>query len=230
MNTTTNLKLKKHTLLLIASDGFQVGKSTFATMLEHYLEKEALLRESFADPLKDMLRVLLTRHIGAHHTEVSKGLTGDLKETQVGALQHSKVTYRKLMQTLGTEWREVAGCPDLWGEVMLNKLLTRAEWADNQDKKLWVVVDDFRFPREANFLIEHLDPEEWQVESVLVTKSSKNTGSEAHTHKSEGSLKDWPFNYIADNSGGKDALYSIAADIAYNIIARQNSCDYLCDV
>lgn len=219
MNTTTKLKLKKHTLLLIASDGYQVGKSTFAASLESYLEKETMLRESFAEPLKDMLRTLLTRHLGANYSDVSKGLTGDLKETQVAALHHSEVTYRKLMQTLGTEWREAAGCPDLWGEVMLNKLLTRAEWADNQDKKLWVVVDDFRFPREASFLMGNLDAEYWEVETIMISKSGAKSCLE---HKSEGSLKDWVFDYFIDNSGTKAQLYSKAANTAYDVITKQN--------
>lgn len=219
MNTTTTLGLKKHTLILIASDGVQVGKSTFAAFLESYLEKQTLLRESFAEPLKDMLRTLLTRYLGAHLTDTSKGLNGDLKETQVAALKHSKVTYRKLMQTLGTEWREAAGCPDLWSEVMLNKLLTRAEWADNQDKKIWVAVDDFRFPREAAFLMEHLDAEEWEVETVMISKSGAKNCME---HKSEGSLKDWVFDYFIDNSGTKVQLYGKAADMAYDLISKQN--------
>lgn len=224
------MNLNKHTLILIASDGVQVGKTTFASFFETYLEKEIVLRESFADPLKEMLRVLLTKHLPTSPAEVANGLNGHLKESQVSSLKHNDITYRKLMQTLGTEWREVAGCNNLWGEVMLHKLETRAEWADNKGKKAWVLVDDFRFPLEGQFLQNTLDADEWQVITVMVTKDKVTSPLAYVGHKSEGSLKDWPFNYIADNSGGKDALYSIAADIAYNIIARQNSCDYLCDV
>lgn len=41
-------------------------------------------------------------------------------------------------------------------------------------------------------------------------------------HKSEGSLKDWVFDYFIDNSGTKVQLYGKAADMAYDIISKQN--------
>jgi CBS domain containing-hemolysin-like protein len=125
-----------------------------------------------------------------------EALNGDNKEGQVANLK-SNITYRKLMQTLGTEWREATGVPTLWGEIMLAKL-------GALPKGVSVIVDDFRFPLEGNFLKAHLDPEEWIVKTVRVTREK----AEAVTgHSSEGGLKDWVFDHVIDNNGTVTALY-----------------------
>ena len=189
----------KNTLILIAADAPQSGKSTVATYLAQVLGNRGqydVKRIPFAEPLKRMLNALLKGELQHNADMTFEALNGGNKEGQVANLK-SEITYRKLMQTLGTEWREATGVPTLWGEVMLAKLKALPAGVS-------VIVDDFRFPLEGHFLKAHLDPEEWVVKTVWVTREK----AEAVTgHSSEGGLKDWVFDHVIDNNGTVTALY-----------------------
>ena len=190
----------KNTLFLIAADAPQSGKSTVATYLTQLTGnggRDDVKRIPFAEPLKRMLNALLKGEL-RHDAEMTfEALTGANKGGQVANLT-SAVTYRKLMQTLGTEWREATGVPTLWSEIMLSKLKALPEGVT-------VIVDDFRFPLEGNYLLENLHPEDWQVITVKVIREK----AEAVTgHSSEGDLKDWAFDHVIENNGTVTALYA----------------------
>ena len=191
----------KNTLFLIAADAPQSGKSTVAQYLYNYVRdvmRRNVQQQTFAAPLKEMLATLLSGSLGHSNTEITAALTGDNKLGRVKNLQ-SDITYRKLMQTLGTEWREATGVPTLWGEIMLARLQFLKPCGQ------FVIVDDFRFPLEANYLLEKLNPDEWQVITIKVTREK----AEAVTgHASEGGLKDWPFDHVIENNGTVTALYA----------------------
>ena len=129
----------KNTLILIAADAPQSGKSTVATYLAQVLGNRGqydVKRIPFAEPLKRMLNVLLKGELQHDASMTFEALNGDNKGGQVANLT-SEITYRKLMQTLGTEWREATGVPTLWGEIMLAKLKALPAGVS-------VIVDDFR--------------------------------------------------------------------------------------
>jgi len=190
----------KNTLFLIAADAPQSGKSTVATYLAQILGncgQYDVKRIPFAEPLKRMLNALLKGELQHDAGMTFEALNGDNKEGQVANLK-SDLTYRKLMQTLGTEWREATGVPTLWGEIMLAKLKALPAGVS-------VIVDDFRFPLEGSYLIENLNPNEWRVITIKVTRER----AEAVTgHASEGGLKDWPFDHVIENNGTVTALYA----------------------
>jgi hypothetical protein len=139
------------------------GKSTAAEALE----KVGFERVKFADPLKDMLRVLYS-YAGLPDVEIERRIEGDLKQEKDGFLCGQ--TPRHAMQTLGTEWgRNLIGT-DLWVSA----------WADKVYSILMdgvpVVVDDCRFRNEAEALRK--------IGGKIVQVEGRSAGLEA-THASE---------------------------------------------
>ncbi|WP_421461330.1 deoxynucleotide monophosphate kinase [Agrobacterium tumefaciens] len=106
------------------------GKSTAS---KHLIEKHGYKLVKFAGPLKDMLRA-----IGLSEAQIE----GELKETPCEWLQGK--TPRHAMQTLGTQWGRACIGPSFWIELWVRRVnLIIAEGGR-------VVVDDCRFPNEAN--------------------------------------------------------------------------------
>ncbi|KRW94255.1 hypothetical protein [Paracoccus sp. MKU1] len=111
----------------------QVGKTTVAS---HLQTEYGFHRVRFADPLKDMAECLgLTR----------EHLDGCRKEEPMEALCGK--TPRHVMQTLGTEWRNMIG-KNLWANILVSRLAVLPE------ERRFVVVDDMRFPHELQALNE----------------------------------------------------------------------------
>lgn len=112
------------------------GKSTVANyLIEHY----GYFRIKFADPLKDMLRII---GLGEMHIE------GQLKETPIEWLDGR--TPRYLMQTLGTEWGRHMVSRDIWVAIWQNKV---ESWL-HANPEYRIVVDDCRFANEAETVRE----------------------------------------------------------------------------
>jgi len=108
------------------------GKTTAAKYL---VKKYGFTRRAFADPLKDMLRVLGLKN--AH-------INGGFKEMPTSLLCGQ--TPRHAMQTLGTEWGRKLIDPDIWITAWYNTL-----------PKGHVVIDDMRFPNEYQFITTRLE-------------------------------------------------------------------------
>ena len=107
------------------------GKSTIADRL---VAEDGYTRVKFAETLKNMLRAL---GLTDQHIE------GDLKEQPCALLGNR--TPRHAMITLGTEW----GRDLVWQDLWVNNWRERALAVLNAGGK--VVVDDMRFPNEAEF-------------------------------------------------------------------------------
>ncbi len=103
------------------------GKTTYANRL---IKKHGYWRGRFADPLKNMLKVL-----GLTNEE----LDGSLKEVPCDKL--GRCTPRHAMQRLGTEWGRDEIYDDIWVDAWKHVVSTRSN-------KL-IVADDVRFPNEA---------------------------------------------------------------------------------
>lgn len=114
------------------------GKSTVA----HHLEDEwAFEHFALADPILSMVLALF------EETGISEtwAIARALKEQPVPTLG---VSYRRIAQTLGTEWgRQVMG-PDFWLRVAAHKL----RQARLHEAK--VVISDVRFANEAQWVIK----------------------------------------------------------------------------
>lgn len=119
------------------------GKSTLANLL---VVRYGAVRMAFADPLKDMLRVILET-FGYTPDQCTRWIDGDLKEQPCAALDGK--TSRQAQQYLGTEYGRDLISQRLW----TNLLLARLDALD-ADKTL-VVVDDVRMDNEADLLLSY---------------------------------------------------------------------------
>lgn len=131
-------------LILISSlTGPQSGKSTIASYLENEYGYQVV---SFASGLKLMVQTLLLLWNEGDAEMTERQVYGDLKEVPIfGMGENSPVTARWLMQSLGTEWRNMVD-RDLWVK------LTIRETRDCLRRGFGVVIDDLRFPHEYEAL------------------------------------------------------------------------------
>lgn len=106
------------------------GKDTLARHIHKVLGKERAAKTAFADPIKEMLKVLGVEDIDKYKT---------LEHPLLG------VTSRVMMQTLGTEWGR-----DTIGESI---------WIDIAKKhgngKEFLIISDVRFDNEAEYVREN---------------------------------------------------------------------------
>ena len=122
----------------VASTGPRAGKDTYARMLQSH---SGHIPVAYADPLKAMLKTLLT-YAGVPHPEIEEIINGDKKSLPLDLFNgHSG---RTLMQTLGTEWGRQMVDAELWTRLMERraKSLVKAGMA--------VVITDVRFPEERD--------------------------------------------------------------------------------
>lgn len=114
------------------------GKTTVANHLEAEWAFEPI---AFADPILAMALALFNE-AGVDAAWAMERVLKDKPAPELG------VSYRRIAQTLGTEWgRELMG-PDFWLQVAAHKVrVARMQQAS-------VVISDVRFPNEAQWLIE----------------------------------------------------------------------------
>jgi hypothetical protein len=125
------------------------GKSEVAKVLVNEFGAKLI---KFAGPLKDMTRVLLL-HMGVTPSDVERCLEGDLKELPVPGWKRQEaigngppeITPRRIMQTLGTEWRNLIDL-NLWTRIAQENI------SEQLAKGHHVVVDDMRFPHELDVI------------------------------------------------------------------------------
>ncbi len=138
------------------------GKSFLAKSLCH---KYGFRRFAFADPLKDMLRVLLM-DFGYTLEQTVRWIEGDWKEDECPAL-HGQ-TCRRALQTLGTEWGRQLVHPRLWTNLLVGRL----------DGVPYVVVDDVRMDNEAEALLQY-SPASYIYRVVTTKAPARHPGEHA---------------------------------------------------
>jgi hypothetical protein len=105
------------------------------------------------------------------------------------------VSYRQLMRTLGTEWGRDCIHPEIWNQVMMERLNT----ARRLGRSL-IVIDDMRFEDEYR-MIRVLDGQCWRVERPGVSDTDTSC------HRSDGGLEhvdQWDHRFV--NSGDMEWL------------------------
>jgi hypothetical protein len=151
------------------------GKSTAA---DYFVLRHQFKRLSYAAPIKRMLRSLLIEG-GAGFMEAAEMTDGRLKEFPTPFLcGHSP---RYALQTLGTEWGRDIISSDIWRRILLNKVRKHSGP---------VVVDDLRFPCEAEALRE----EGFLIVRIIRADSGTDSG-----HSSE--MQEFPVDLTIQNDG-----------------------------
>lgn len=154
------------------------GKSAVAAQLSEHDFHIA----PFALPLKQMTVPLLVA-LGYDHAKAWRLVTLE-KNTVVPGLG---VTVRHILQTLGTDWGRQCIHTNVWLQA----------WERSIAQFDRVVVDDVRFPNEAE-LVCRLGGEMWRVDRPGVELTTP--------HASEGALDTWAFTKVINNTGTLDDL------------------------
>lgn len=163
------------------------GKDTAAQFIQEFstLSTNRYCRcIAFADPIRDMIAVLMTGNgqLGAApHAWMSDRA---LKEKPIPGIGHS---YRKLAQTLGTEWGRSLD-PDIWTNIARERI--NGLWYQNFKPKT-IVITDLRFPNEAA-MVHALGGEVWRIEG-----RSADIGT---SHASEQLVQSIAADRVIDNS------------------------------
>lgn len=180
--------------LIIGLTGYAgSGKDTVREILvdQHNFDGAA-----FADPIRDMLSALFET-IGV---EDSWMLERSLKEAtipQIGA------SYRKLAQTLGTEWGRAID-PDFWLKIAGAKVAMYGAYGG-----AGVVISDVRFPNEAAWIKE---------QGGVVWKILRPGVEPVRAHASEDLIASLPYDYVIDNRGTiADLDVAVAQALDYSI-------------
>jgi hypothetical protein len=185
------------------------GKTTAAG----HLAAQGFHHMSFATPLKGMLAWLLTQFIAGTDVERAQRIKHimDNKEMPIIELP-GEPSFRKLAQTLGTDWGRDMIHPQLWVEAALSGI-ARAK----SRGAMGVVFDDIRFPNEANairamggFAIRIVRPDAPNVYRL---------------HTSEGALAEYPFDAEVMNNGSEFALCQSMEIAVLTLIQKRATID-----
>lgn len=166
------------TLILISSGtGPQSGKSTLASHLRKAFTAAPIV--SFATPLKEMLEVFLGWWLPDLDGEDSLEfwLSGGGKEKPLAGLGDGcdAVTPRKLMQTLGTEWRTLID-EKMWTKIMQRRLgVMFGSWGEEV-----VIIDDLRFAHELAEMKRWAKARDVQVIHIHVLRPSNPAPTSKH--------------------------------------------------
>lgn len=156
------------------------GKSTLANML---VTQYGFTKLAFADPLKEMLRVLL-RAYGMDEDMAERFINGDLKEAHCPALGTSS---RYAQQELGTEWGRDRISPNLWVNILVARMdRMRAQGA------MRFVIDDVRMENEARMVGDRVSL--WRTGGLYRMEPLGEHRRQPPAHRSEDGL---PSSFIS---------------------------------
>lgn len=157
------------------------GKSTVALRLC----EQGFFRLSFATPIKKMVRVLLSE-LDIDPLAINDA-SSESKEVFIDPLG---VSYRSLLQTLGTEWGRRLVHDDVW---LLCAQRAIAEYAGFN-----IVFDDVRFENEAQFIRDH--------GGLIIHLHRANELIDGHS--SEAGIDFFRGDVIVENNGTREGLFN----------------------
>jgi len=157
------------------------GKDTVRTILED----AGYTGFAFADPIRSMLRELLTSsNIDDKYM--------DSREFKEAIIPELGVSYRQMAQTLGTEWGRTLH-PDLWLRLATSYMYGQMDAGGQQ-----FCISDVRFENEAQWVRNH-DGVVWHIERPGVEP--------VNTHISEQGINAIKADAVIFNAGTVGELY-----------------------
>jgi len=178
------------------------------TVSEYLAEHHDYRKLAFADKLKDAVAAIFgwPRHLLEGDTRESR-LWRETEDTWWSARLGYTVTPRLMLQYMGTEaGRNVFG-QDIW--------IASVEKAILNTNNINHVLTDLRFPNEAdlvkrlfgiNIRVERGERPDWY--DTAVNAPEKMPELYPNVHPSECSLVNYKFDYVIDNNGTLEDLYS----------------------
>lgn len=151
------------TLIGLAASRAGSGKTTVAQALCH---QAGFVRRPLAEPLK-RIGLAVLKEAGLPELDARRFLYHD-RGTIIPGIG---VNGRHLLQTLGTEWGRQCISPRLWLNLWRHNVEIIKGHALRQGRDLRIVVDDIRFPNEAD-MIRRLGGFMWMIERPRTRQES----------------------------------------------------------
>ena len=177
-------------IVLFASQGNNVGKSSTAKNLSELLAETTDLY-SFADPIRDHCNILFEFEYKvksgkftdyySNRSLKNKNIYDTIKDESANP-KLTKYTFRTFINDMSDEYQKLKG-KDVWAKMAVDFIQTSSAKV--------ILIDDFRRDVEGNFLIENLNPEEFNLIFVFLIKEDIKDQVDSSY---EGLLKDFSFD------------------------------------
>lgn len=196
--------------MLIGLTGYKgSGKSLYANAVNNYAEYVGapccVLK--FAGALKGAIGVIL-HTAGIELKTAVEMIEGSMKETPHDVWLGR--TTRHAMQTLGTEWGRECISPDLWTNIIKNKIKALRR----EDAEAVILLDDVRFANEAALIRE--------LGGVTVRVERPGTATDT-SHASEREVMTIPVDSVFYNVGPNIAEASNDARLHFNSLCSTSA-------
>lgn len=184
----TALTLRDNPPFLILGLYSPVPRSGKSTAAKYLAEALGFQQASFADPLKTMIFTLLDHFVAGTDQEKAERVRWILghKEEPLPEVP-GQPSFRKLAQTLGTDWGRDMIDPQLWVTASL-RTVAKAKASGFAG----VVFDDIRFPNEADAVKA--------MGGAMVKITRPDAPNIFRIHQSEGALERYPFDAALHNA------------------------------
>lgn len=203
------MRTRPYILLLSTNTGYGSGKTTVAETMATLDPTLEII--SIATPLKEMVKSLL-KSLGYPSTVVLQMLYDpEFKETPISGIGDGTITPRRLMQTLGTEWRNMVD-PDLWIKLTVQKVTSLRERGKS------VCIDDLRFPHELTPFRSELFPGFPEIIHLNIDRPGNSKG--LGQHASEAGLAGVTPDFQMFNDGTIEELKFKVKDLFFPDLHR----------
>ena len=185
-------------IILLASNGNNIGKTTTAGSLSNYIKDNyknvSVSKRSFASPIRELAKTYLDVIFHIHpklnfdsiYTQENKNtpLSNFISEDNFKAYpKYKDRSIRQVVNELSDQVQELTS-KYVWAQYAVNDILLRA----NKNKSNIIIYDDFRRLLEFEYLSENLP--DYKIITVYLDKENKQNQMDTSY---EGLLKDFPF-------------------------------------